>query len=754
MNGAAAAMGRVSPLQGEVERVDLRTRQSKSFARPDGSIRVVNRMYPVHYDNNGQWVEVDDSLITNDGGVTWRTADTSYNLQWESDTCTLSYQSKRGGDFVRIRLMQLDGVPVVTPFPKPTVTGRSIKALIAPDLEIELRIRANGVEIYKTLLGPLAPTSLTWRVLEGDSSRIAFDLMNTSGIDNLTFSALRSGEVQRRRRIEITHSRTPDDTTTFPGKNTYFVTETFTGRTRFIDPNTFARSWLNEVVYPVEIDVTVVDHITANTDDGYGSTGPAYWLQVQTYTKLAKAAAWRFLAVNVPQGTTLTSAIITVNVTASSGAASATMAGENVDSASLWANMSANSPLNMAATTATISVATPALGTRTIDVTTLAQEIVNRAGWAANNNMRFGFTNVSAMGASYWRAEDYNAVGTAEAFITIIYTAAVAVARGIDLLNNGDHPGASPGNAGISGRFMMNWWPYSATTDVTVALTGVSGTGAVGSVGVAFDLAQTGVSGTSAVGSVALGISASISGNAGTGSVGSVAITNSLTLTGAASTGSIGSIGLTNSPALVGVGGAGSVGTVSPLSGVPLAGSTATGSVGTLALSFDLALTGNEGTSAVGTISVAAAADVTVAISGVEATSAVGTPTASSVSGSVEVFSGGYFDYPRARRRTPEDIKRERIELGILPPEEERRAEAAIELAIESAVAISLAKPDTQAATDALKSQQRAQDLFIQAYLAVYPALEEQRILDALRLEAHRLVLLQEEEFAIVLSLL
>lgn len=421
-------MGRVSALQGEVERVELRTRQSKSFARSDGSIRVVNRLYPVHYDNNG-WVEIDDSIISNDGGVTFRTADTSYNLQWESDTCTLSYQSKRGGDFVRIRLMKLDGVPVVTPFPKPTVTGRSIVSLIAPDLQIELRIRGNGVEIFKTLLGPLAATSLTWRVIEGDSSQLTFDLMNTSGRDNLLRTAPRVGEIQKQRRIEMDHSRTPDDGVSIPGKNTYQVTETFTGRTRWIDPNTMARSWLSEFVYPVEIDVTIVDHVSTTLDDGYSGLSAAYWLETQIntqgYVGNNKGGAWRFQSVNVPQGTVLTSAIITVNVTGRNGTQNGIVKGNNVDSAASWAHASANSPFNMTATTASTSWATPAsTGVKTMDVTTSAQEIINRAGWVANNHMRFGFTDVTAMTASYHIIEDYQAAGTAEAFITIIYTPA------------------------------------------------------------------------------------------------------------------------------------------------------------------------------------------------------------------------------------------------------------------------------------------------------------------------------------------
>jgi hypothetical protein len=190
-------------------------------------------------------------------------------------------------------LLRLDGVPVVTPAPLPTVTGRSIRAFVAPDLEIELRVRSHGVEIFKILHGPLAPTSLTWGVQVGDDSKIRFDLMHTEGRDNiLRAAATRPIGLNRVRRIEMTHSRTPDDFVTVPGRNTYEVTETFTGRTRFIDPVTGARSWVSEFEYPVEIDVTITELIAAAGDDGAGTGG--FWYTASSLNKSTYNAGFRF----------------------------------------------------------------------------------------------------------------------------------------------------------------------------------------------------------------------------------------------------------------------------------------------------------------------------------------------------------------------------------------------------------------------------------------------------------------------------
>lgn len=406
-------MGRISALHGERERVELRTRTSKSFQTPDGRIRSVTRLYPVHHDISGSWTDIDDTPVSSDG-VTWKTADTSYDLSWQSDTLTLFYRSRKGGDSVQVRLVQLDGVPIAGAFPAPTITGRSIRSVINPSFELELRVRGNGVELYKLLKDDKAPKSLTWEVTEGDSSFLRLDLMNTSGHD------------AKKRRVEITHTRTPDDLS-IPGKKSYLVTETFTSRVRLIDPLTSARSWVNEVQYPVLIDVTITDHITANDDDGHARTSLGdYWYNTVFSTgNTIYASAFRFLSVNIPQGQTLDSASIAINVTARSGSQTGTFAGQAVDSAPAWANHSAFSPASMAATTATLTYTPPgATGIQTLDVKAIAQEIINRAGWAANNNMRFGFTVVSGMTTSYSTIEDYSAAGTSEAVLTIVYTPA------------------------------------------------------------------------------------------------------------------------------------------------------------------------------------------------------------------------------------------------------------------------------------------------------------------------------------------
>lgn len=402
-----------------LELLEHRTMHGKTYRLPDGRTQVESSVAPVHWDDDGNWVEVDCKPVSHDGGETWTTKSTPYELLWDVEALTLSFTRKKGGS-VTVRLVALDGLPIRRQFVAPTVVGNSVKARIAQDFDIELRTRSHDVEIFKILHGPKAPRKITWEVTE-DSPGVHIKLMETSGRDNMLMLAPRKGEISQRRLIEILHSRQDIDS------RTYRVTEEFTGRTRFIDPTTRARSWVDEVAWPVEIDVTVTVTVSATQDDGSGKNYD-YWrstyFQSKGYGSINYAGA-RFLSVNVPQGQTLDSATFTVNVTLRVGTQSATVAGQNLDTAPTWADKSAFSPKSMAATTANLSVAVPgATGLLNMDVKAICQEIVNRAGWVANNNIRLGWTVVSGLTTSYMTMEDFGGANPAK--LVIVYTAASA----------------------------------------------------------------------------------------------------------------------------------------------------------------------------------------------------------------------------------------------------------------------------------------------------------------------------------------
>lgn len=210
--------------------------------------------------------------------------------------------------------------------------------------------------------------------------------------------------------------------------------------------------------------------------------------------------------------------------------------------------------------------------------------------------------------------------------------------------------GERTGRGGLITRMMVPpQQPHIAavSNDVTIAVTGVTGTGSVGTVTPSVDKALTGVSATSSPGTVTPSVSTALTGVSSTGSVGTVSPAIDKALTGVSATGSVGSVGVNVTVALTGVSATGSVGNVIPNVAIGITGVTATGTVGTVSPVYPatVALTGVSATGSVGNLTpsvdkgltgvsaagspgtVSPAADK--AISGVSATGSVGNVTPS-----------------------------------------------------------------------------------------------------------------------------
>lgn len=143
-------------------------------------------------------------------------------------------------------------------------------------------------------------------------------------------------------------------------------------------------------------------------------------------------------------------------------------------------------------------------------------------------------------------------------------------------------PGKPMGILGPDGRPVT--WVETATGggDVTVAITGVSATGAAGSVVPSTTVPVTGVAGTSAVGTVAPGTSVPVTGVAGTSAVGSIVPSTTVALTGVAGTSAAGTVVPSTTVPVTGLAGTAAVGSVTPATTVGLTGVQATGAVGSV----------------------------------------------------------------------------------------------------------------------------------------------------------------------------
>ncbi|MBA6358018.1 hypothetical protein [Colwellia sp. BRX8-3] len=101
----------------------------------------------------------------------------------------------------------------------------------------------------------------------------------------------------------------------------------------------------------------------------------------------------RFQNVNIPQGATINSAYIVFETDErDSGATTLVIFGEDADSANQFSSVANNISNNRAKTSAAVNWAPSAWNTisalhQTPDLSRIIQEIVDRAGWLANNNL-------------------------------------------------------------------------------------------------------------------------------------------------------------------------------------------------------------------------------------------------------------------------------------------------------------------------------------------------------------------------------
>ena len=136
---------------------------------------------------------------------------------------------------------------------------------------------------------------------------------------------------------------------------------------------------------------------------------------------------FRFLNVTVPQGATIDSATLTLNITDVTGAPDTTLYGVDVDDAAAFADPG-NLPSAATRTTASADPDPASAGTKVITITTIVQEIVDRGGWASGNAMAFVVADNAGSGDNTWSVEDYeDEEGTAKATLDITYTAGASV---------------------------------------------------------------------------------------------------------------------------------------------------------------------------------------------------------------------------------------------------------------------------------------------------------------------------------------
>lgn len=160
-------------------------------------------------------------------------------------------------------------------------------------------------------------------------------------------------------------------------------------------------------------DLTLPDTTAGDADDGEENQTAGTWNskittaypQGQYFTVGNKIAGndynggVRFENITIPNSATISSATLRLGYESNVSTQNITVYGDAVDSAAAWSNTSRPSS-GFTNTTASASTTSPTAGpTFDITITSIVQELVNRAGWASGNNMRFAIFHDAA--ASY-----------------------------------------------------------------------------------------------------------------------------------------------------------------------------------------------------------------------------------------------------------------------------------------------------------------------------------------------------------------
>lgn len=193
-----------------------------------------------------------------------------------------------------------------------------------------------------------------------------------------------------------------------------------------------ADAWGTDIAYPVRIDPTVNEQIVNGSDNASSNDfylfGTQFFTDYQTlragcsssFALVHFYAGLRFITIAIPQGDSISSALITVRVTSVTGSPQVRVYGNDVDDAPVWS--SSNLIKNITKTTALATITPTGTGYYSFGVTGIVQEIVDRAGWSSSNDMAFGFFDQIGFTFNYFSFAGLAHPTLDEAQLDIVYT--------------------------------------------------------------------------------------------------------------------------------------------------------------------------------------------------------------------------------------------------------------------------------------------------------------------------------------------
>lgn len=391
----------------KLELLERRSSNSKTFRIADGLYQLHAVAGPIHYKRDGLWHDIDLTIQEKKGKKVMDTA--PYEAEAFTDRVGHRFTSPDGN--YEIELVKLGGIPVDNSrFKAHHKDHQFFWDNVADGVDIKLMLFPGQPSTFTQLRDENSPKSLTWKI-------------TSSG--DLGFISI--GGDMKQDKLEILTSKTD------VVNGSYFYEETWTGRVaRRKDPKTRKKTWENDPVYPVVLDPTVTKNISVNGDDG--STYFSQHSNVRSFRNSVlkvsdgvisgfTAAGWRFQSVNIPAGTTVTSAklkLTTKNVKNVGGSIEA-LWGDKVANAAAWSNTSRPDQITKTTTKTTFTPVKNAVNS--INATGQVNSILGLGGWASNNAMRFAIQG-SVIGSLYGgglSAYDHNTSAAKAGQLIIVY---------------------------------------------------------------------------------------------------------------------------------------------------------------------------------------------------------------------------------------------------------------------------------------------------------------------------------------------
>lgn len=427
----------IDPPAGSTEITELRTLRSKTFDLGNGKRRAITRIRPVHVPSSVQaweaglpftWNDPDPEVELRDGFIQVKNAWYRLQVDIEGQFRYRVVSRRAGMHELIVSLERLNGSnPTLTINPQ-RQGNRIVFPDVVPGITFILVCKPARVELIKRITSPTAPKDFVWRIARTGNDLVRGRLIGNDNADGLE----RQNETLRKRfKRGLEMQRNIQDLGTINGRQVVLLRERWTGRTFQIDDTTRIKTPSTEVVYPVEIDPDITEPIAADADDGC-TTNATTWTNEYHYyygdvlcPYYDNWPGWRFTSVAVPQGATIDLANLKLNVNKAGGPGS--LAGsfiyaDDVDDAAGWSSSSRPNQITKTTAKFTIGTSFNTTGLKTCDVTSIVQEIVDRASWVSGNDIRFAALAGTSERRAYF--DDYASVLNTEAVLEIDYTEA------------------------------------------------------------------------------------------------------------------------------------------------------------------------------------------------------------------------------------------------------------------------------------------------------------------------------------------